>query len=318
MTVPGLRIIADEEPTSVRREYHMIEYATSSLFDSPAQALVNTVNTVGVMGKGIASTFKKLYPDMFRQYRRLCEDRRLTVGKLYIYRTPNKIIVNFPTKQHWRSPSQASYLKAGLEKFVEYYADYGITSVSFPQLGCGNGELDWKTQVHPLMKRYLRPLPIPVYIHLYAESAEFVPERFDPAYAREVMLERQRVSMVQVWTDLQAVAKASDRLEIFGPLVEVDDERIVFRALGGEPAPVTVYREDVEALWNLLRLRGTVHEKDVPTAIDASGATEWLFALLQRIDYIRSIKTAAPGTATGLRYAPLPSRCPSTVAEILV
>jgi O-acetyl-ADP-ribose deacetylase (regulator of RNase III) len=159
----------------------MLTYVTISLFDSPAQTLVNTVNTVGVMGKGIAAVFKKLYPEMYGQYRRLCQEGKFNVGTLYIYRTPNKIIVNFPTKKHWRQPSQVEYIEAGLRKFVEHYTDYGISSVSFPQLGCGHGELDWETQVQPVMERYLQNLPIPVYIHLYSRkrglSCEAVDER---------------------------------------------------------------------------------------------------------------------------------------------
>lgn len=147
----------------------MLTYMTISILDSPAQALVNTVNTVGVMGKGIAAEFKALYPEMFRRYRRLCQEGKLDVGMLYLYRTPNKTIVNFPTKKHWRQRSRVEYVEAGLAKFVERYNDYGISSVSFPQLGCGNGGLDWQKEVQPMMERYLAPLPIPVYIHLYRE-----------------------------------------------------------------------------------------------------------------------------------------------------
>ena len=92
---------------------------------------MNTVNTVGVMGKGIALVFKQLYPEMYKEYRRLCEEQLLSVGKLYIYRTPNKIIVNFPTKQHWRHPSRLDYLEFGLHKFVDRFQEYGISSIFF-------------------------------------------------------------------------------------------------------------------------------------------------------------------------------------------
>ncbi len=86
------------------------------------------------MGKGIALSFKQLYPDMYEEYRRLCEDKKFSVGKLYIYRTSNKIIVNFPTKMHWRNPSSLNFIEAGLKKFVTYYPNYGISSVSFPPI----------------------------------------------------------------------------------------------------------------------------------------------------------------------------------------
>jgi len=150
----------------------MITYNSGSIFDSLAQTLVNPVNTVGVMGRGLAATFKRLYPEMYRQYRYLCLQGKLNIGDLYIYSCPfgtsDDIIVNFPTKRHWRDPSQVEYLDAGLRKFVRQYALYGISSVSFPMLGCGCGGLDWEIQVQPVMEHYLQNLPIPVYIHVFS------------------------------------------------------------------------------------------------------------------------------------------------------
>ena len=92
-----------------------ITYVRGNLFESPAQVLVNTVNTVGVMGKGVALEFKKLFPEMFEEYRRLCEGRLLKIGMLHIYRTPHKWVLNFPTKEHWRQPSRVEYIDAGQE-----------------------------------------------------------------------------------------------------------------------------------------------------------------------------------------------------------
>ena len=242
----------------------MLTYVTINLFESPAQTLVNTVNTVGAMGKGIAAVFKELYPEMYKRYRRLCQEGKLDVGMLYIYRTPNKIIVNLPTKKHWRQRSRVEYIRAGLQKFVEHYTEYGISSVSFPQLGCGHGELDWKTQVQPVMEHYLRELPIPVYIHIYPKLPDFVPERLDVDYARQVRLERQRISTSRLWQDLRGVVGETYQLTLFGPVVEMDEEHILFKSLSGEGEPIVVYCEDVEDLWNTLRLRGTLRESDVP------------------------------------------------------
>ncbi len=294
----------------------MLIYVTINLFESPAQTLVNTVNTVGAMGKGIAAVFKQLYPEMYQRYRRLCHEGKLDVGKLYIYRTPNKIVVNFPTKKHWRQRSRVEYIEAGLKKFVDRYADYGISSVSFPQLGCGHGELDWERQVQSVMKRYLRDLPIPVYIHLYPKSPDFIPERLDPGYARQVRLERQRPSADQVWQDLNNLPQ---QLELFGPMVEMSDEHILFKSTGS--GPVIIYREDIEDLWNALRLRGTLREEDMPEPIRESGAIPWLCDLLAKLDYIRPIELRVAGqdtTAQGLHYVPLPVTTPSKEAEIVV
>lgn len=294
----------------------MLTYVTINLFESPAQTLVNTVNTVGVMGKGIAAIFKKLYPEMYQRYRHLCHEGKLDVGKLYIYRTANKIIVNFPTKKHWRQHSQVEYIKAGLIKFVDRYADYGISSVSFPQLGCGHGELDWEQQVQPVMEHYLQNLPIPVYIHLYPTSSNFIPERLDADYARQVHLERQRPSIDQVWQDLRTLPW---QLELFGPIVEINDEHILFKTTDGES--VTIYREDVEDLWNILRLRGTLRQEDIQEPIRKSEAVRWLFDLLAKLDYIQPIELSLVDQGTtvhGLRYVSIPVTTLLKEAEIVV
>lgn len=151
----------------------MITYVSGSLFQSPAHVLVNTVNTVGVMGKGIAYQFKLAYPEMFKQYQAWCESGQFNIGQLWLYKTSHKWILNFPTKQDWRQPSRLEYIEQGLKKFVTMYPLKGITTISFPQLGCGNGELNWDKQVKPLMENYLSNLPISVYIHLYDAKMRF-------------------------------------------------------------------------------------------------------------------------------------------------
>ena len=150
----------------------MLMYIEGNMFESPAQVLVNTVNTVGVMGKGIALTFKKVYPDMYKNYRFFCEHKQFEVGKLYLYKTPGKWILNFPTKINWRNPSKVEYIEQGLKKFVLTYKDKGIKSIAFPKLGCGNGGLDFETQVKPLMDKYLSHLDIDVYVYLHDATKE--------------------------------------------------------------------------------------------------------------------------------------------------
>lgn len=156
----------------------MLKYVKGDIFNSPAQVLVNTVNTVGVMGKGIALSFKKKYPEMFTTYRKACDKHQLIIGKLMLWYGPDHWILNFPTKEHWRNPSKMEYIEKGLMAFQRKYADYNITSIAFPKLGCGNGELDWK-QVKPLMERYLKELPIDVYIYL-SPGIDPVPEHKVP------------------------------------------------------------------------------------------------------------------------------------------
>lgn len=140
---------------------HIIE---SSIFASPAQTLVNTVNTVGVMGKGIAQAFKAKYPAMFREYKALCDKRILKIGALHCWHGPDRWVLNFPTKTTWKKPSKMEYVERGLTTFREYYKEMGIQSVSFPPLGCGNGQLNWE-DVRPMMFHYLKNIEIPVFIH---------------------------------------------------------------------------------------------------------------------------------------------------------
>lgn len=137
-----------------------------NLFDSRCQTLVNTVNCVGVMGKGIALEFKRRYPAMFEVYRRICQQGLLEVGKLQLWKGTDHWVLNFPTKQHWRNPSQTEWIESGLKKFADTYRQKGITSIAFLMLGCRNGGLD-KDVVLPLMLRYLERcegLEVEVYV----------------------------------------------------------------------------------------------------------------------------------------------------------
>lgn len=152
----------------------MIKYIQGDLFHSPAHVLVNTVNTDGVMGKGIALGFKNKYPDMFKKYQKFCANNMLDIGTLWIYNAGPKWVLNFPTKKHWRNKSEYEYIEKGLKKFVETYQEKGITSIAFPKLGCGNGGLDWGI-VKGLMEKYMRNLPIDIYIYEeeYKEIKEY-------------------------------------------------------------------------------------------------------------------------------------------------
>lgn len=126
----------------------MITFTTGDMMVSSAEALVNTVNTVGVMGKGIALQFKEAFPVNFAIYVQACKDESLIPGKLLVTREKNaagedKIIINFPTKKHWRFPSKYEYIENGLKALADVIRNYGIKSIAIPPLGCGNGGLQW-------------------------------------------------------------------------------------------------------------------------------------------------------------------------------
>lgn len=135
------------------------------IFESKCLTIVNTVNCVGVMGKGIAYEFKKRFPEMFKDYVKRCNAGQVKVGVPYVYtNSDSSKILNFPTKDHWRSPSRLSYVIEGLDWFVNNYEKNQITSIAFPPLGCGNGGLTWSV-VGPIMYQKLSKLPIEVEIY---------------------------------------------------------------------------------------------------------------------------------------------------------
>lgn len=140
----------------------MIEEGHGNLLAAEVDALVNTVNTVGVMGKGIALQFKRAYPANYRAYRNACDRGEVRLGQMYVFDTgvrgPRRFIVNFPTKRHWRSPSQLSDIEAGLDALVTAVSRHGISSIAIPALGCGNGGLIW-SDVRPLIERACRQMP---------------------------------------------------------------------------------------------------------------------------------------------------------------
>lgn len=121
----------------------MIKFIKGNIFDSDAEALVNAVNTVGVMGKGIALEFKKRFPKNFEIYKGVCDANMLSIGDILIVED-GKTIINFPTKIHWRDNSKYEYIESGLRNLKEELKDLNIPSVAIPALGCGLGGLDWK------------------------------------------------------------------------------------------------------------------------------------------------------------------------------
>ena len=147
----------------------MIHFTKGNMMTSTAEALVNTVNTVGVMGKGIALQFKEEFPENFAIYQTACSSGNLIPGKLLITREINsqgieKIIVNFPTKLHWRNPSKYEYIKDGLSELVKAISEHNIKSIAIPPLGCGNGGLNWNI-VKKMTVEALESIDADIYIY---------------------------------------------------------------------------------------------------------------------------------------------------------
>lgn len=159
----------------------MIKLAQGNLLENKAEAIVNTVNCVGVMGKGIALQFKQAFPDNFKAYARACKKGDVRLGKLFIFSTDTfvnpKYIINFPTKDHWRGKSKIKDIETGLLDLAKKIRHLKIKSIAIPPLGCGYGGLNW-ADVRRMIENTFNDLP-EVEVHLYeptgAPKAESMP-----------------------------------------------------------------------------------------------------------------------------------------------
>lgn len=147
----------------------MIEYKSGNLLDSEAEALVNTVNTVGVMGKGIALQFKQAFPDNFKAYEAACRHDEIRLGKMFVYHTGKlhspRLIINFPTKRHWKGKSKIQDVADGLSDLVQVIRSENIRSIAIPPLGCGNGGLNW-SEVKLLIERAIKGLDVQAFVYV--------------------------------------------------------------------------------------------------------------------------------------------------------
>ncbi len=142
-----------------------------NIFTSNAQTLVNPVNTVGVMGAGLALEFRLRYPDMFEIYKELCYNRQIDIGKCWLYKTDKKWILNFPTKKHWKDDSKLEFITKGLEWFLKNYKVNNIQSIAFPVLGANLGNLSEEI-VLDIMQKYLFQCNLDIEIYKYDPNAE--------------------------------------------------------------------------------------------------------------------------------------------------
>jgi O-acetyl-ADP-ribose deacetylase (regulator of RNase III) len=168
------------------------------MFAEPVEALVKTVNCVGVMGKGVALEFKNRWPANFKAYKKLCDDKELQPGQMFVFDTKSlfdsegpRFLVNFPTKAHWRSKSKMSYVEDGLDALASAIQEYGIKSIGIPPLGCGNGGLNW-VDVKPLIVSKLSEIEgVDIVVFAPRDAAdepEHVHTDFQMTYPRAVLL----------------------------------------------------------------------------------------------------------------------------------
>lgn len=204
---------------------------TGDLFKSSAQTLVNTVNCVGIMGKGVALGFKERFPDMFKDYIRRCDAHQVKLGQPYLYkRVVAPWILNFPTKDHWRSVSRLEGIVTGLRYLQAHFRNWGIESLAVPPLGCGQGQLEWSI-VGPTLYRHLKQLEIPVELYAPFETPreELSPGFLDrPVDYFEVAEHARRVQ--PGWVAVVAILQRLDREPYHWPVGRTTFQKIAYFA----------------------------------------------------------------------------------------
>ena len=177
----------------------MIHYIKGNILESKAEALVNTVNLMGIMGKGIALQFKNQFPDNFKAYKKACKDKTIGIGKLLVVKENTifgeKLIINFPTKTDWKKSSEYSYIETGLKDLTQIINDYGIKSIAIPPLGAGNGGLNWMV-VKSLIERNMSMLNIDIFIY---EPNAFITDQLKK---EKVKLTKARALLLYMLFDL--------------------------------------------------------------------------------------------------------------------
>lgn len=276
----------------------MITYVAGSLFTSPAQVLVNTVNTQGVMGKGLALQFKQTYPEMFKKYQKFCEQGKIDIGVLWIYKTPHKWVLNFPTKKHWRNPSKKEYIEIGLKKLTERFSELGIHSVAFPALGCGNGGLDWEKVVKPMMEHYLNKLPADVFVHPPL-AKEDLPEHKNQHFIEEwLKSEPMSLAFNEVWEDLQtklaqksAFSTSTNSNTFYASITENGDGK--FLVVETENRVHKVAYEQLLELWQQFRRHGYLRRGIVSNVMERE--MSYLIPVLAELEYVEKIELSETG-----------------------
>ncbi len=176
----------------------MIELTHGNLLEAQVEALVNTVNSVGVMGKGIALQFRQAFPDNYEFYRAACKRGEVRPGQMLVYDNGELIqpryIINFPTKQHWKEKSRLEYIDAGLDALVKEVETRKIKSIAIPPLGAGSGGLDWN-QVRPRIEQAFAPLK-DVRVLLYTPEGAPAPEKMRVGTTRPNMTPGRAILLV--------------------------------------------------------------------------------------------------------------------------
>ena len=296
-----------------------VRIVRGDLLKSRQQAVVNTVNTVGVMGKGIALAFKKRYPEMYLDYVRRCDRDEVRLGEPYAYQADDHLIINFPTKGHWRSVSRLDDIIHGLEHLKAHYKEWGVESIAVPPLGCGNGQLEWDVVKRELV-RHLSELDIPV--ELYAPHDATPDQLALPLVGDEPVVKRRPVEAPWLaWVQILASVEAEP---YHWPIGRIYAQKIAyFASAAGIPLPLTwkaesfgPFAEELKRGVATLQNNGLVAETQRgqmfelhtgPTAQDAFAEyagelAKWETAIGRTVDLVCRFSTKDAEVAATVHY----------------
>lgn len=211
----------------------MVKITDSTVFNTGADCIVNTINCVGFMGKGIALEFALRYPELEKLYVEQCHKKMIHTGELYFYNISNQKIINFPTKFDFRKPSQIKWIEEGLQYFANNYKKWNIKSIAFPLLGASNGGLDPEL-VEDLMKKYLSQVDIEVYIcrSKLVEGKELEMVEFFNKLDISALKEHMRLTSKQIKSleyNQNKINRFSDILKIEG--IGIDTYKSIFKLI---------------------------------------------------------------------------------------
>jgi O-acetyl-ADP-ribose deacetylase (regulator of RNase III) len=214
----------------------MIEHVSGNLLEANVEALVNTVNTVGIMGKGIALQFRQAFPENYQAYRSACERGEVEPGRMFVYHTGEltnpRHIINFPTKRHWKGKSKMADIESGLVALVNLVRAERIRSIALPPLGCGNGGLDWD-EVRPKIVKAFESLP-DVKVMIYAPEGAPAAEQM-PVATKVPNMTEGRAALIGLLADYAVPGYRLTLLEV--------QKLAYFLQVAGEPLRLSFVKE---------------------------------------------------------------------------
>jgi hypothetical protein len=302
----------------------MLTMVYGDLLTSPARVLVNPVNTVGTMAGPLGEDLRQVYPQMFAMYQRLCEEDRLNIGQVMLYRTSHKWILNLPVKRHYRATVRLEALESALRRVAALYAEQHFASISLPAAELAEGEIDDQTLMS-LLRAYFGTLPIMVYVHLPPDP-QLQEARYNiTTLMRWLQGTPQHVTFETFWRGIASIVRRHPQMTTFDTnkpfsatfrrdeqnprlmsLKLIRDEETTF-------IPQTLLRD----LWQYVLFAGYAHPQHLPGGLDTVG--DMIVALLSKLSYMRPVRLQPSDqtAAVGLHYIPPVTREPLPITAVL-